>query len=312
MRAFETNRILAELALAHHQLIPWDRARAAGISRAALDRRVRAGILEHVDENLYRLSGSTPTWHQRALVATLTQGPDALLSHRAAARLWRLDGVRDAPFEVLTDRWHRRKRRAGVKTHETNQLLPCDRAELGGIPCTSVVRTLLDLAGVLHPFRTDQAFEDALRKRLCSPEEVADRFVRFARRGRRGTRTMRALLEKRIGRDVPTMSEFERRFLELVSAMPVPTPTPQFAVDLPTARVHLDFAWPADLIAAECDGLYDHGTNVRLVWDDDRQNELVLRGWLVLRFTWAQLTGQPTVVRRQLTAAFTARRTHSA
>jgi len=307
MRFAETNRVLAQLALGHHQLIRIDLAEAAGVPRRAVERRVASGWLEHVDREIYRVSSSEATWHQRALTAVWTQGPDALLSHRAAARLWRLEGVSSAPFEVLTERWMRRQRRPNVMVHETNHLMGTDRTEVDGIQCTSVVRTLLDVAGVLHPFRTDQLFEDATRKRLCTPDEVAERFVRFARRGRRGTRTMRVLLAKRVGREVPTMSEFERRFLDVVTRARVASPQLQFPVELPSCTVYLDFAWTESRVAAECDGLYDHGTNLRLVWDDDRQNELVLKGWLVLRFTWETLTTQPDVVIRQLTEALSAR-----
>jgi very-short-patch-repair endonuclease len=187
--------------------------------------------------------------------------------------------------------------------HGTNQLLGTDRTSIDGIPCTSVVRTLLDNAGGLHPFRTDQIFEDAVRKRLCTPDDVAERFIKFARRGRRGTRVMRQLLAKRVGRDVPTMSEFERRFLDLITRRGIATPQLQHAVALTKCRVYLDFAWPDRMVAAECDGLFRHGSDLRLPWDDDRQNELVLRGWLVLRFTWKTLTEEPAVVIRQLSEA---------
>lgn len=312
MRSHATNQALATLARAHHQLVRADHALAVGISRDALDRRVTSGMLERVDRDLFRISASTSTWHQRALAAVWLQGPTALLSCRAAVQLWRLDPVPPGPLEVLTERWARRERRPDVKVHETRQLLAIDRNLVDGIPCTSVVRTLLDCAGLLHPFRTDQLFEDALRKRLCTPDEVADRFVRFARRGRRGTRVMRALLEKRVGRDVPTMSEFERRFLELVRDHSLPTPVLQHPVRLDDAKVYIDLAWPDALLAVECDGLYDHATSIRLPWDDDRQNELQLRGWLVLRFTWEALTRSPHVVVRQLRRALADRTTKPA
>ena len=118
---------------------------------------------------------------------------------------------------------------------------------------------------------------------------------------------MRRLLAKRVGRDVPTMSEFERRFLDLLHANNFEKPQLQVPVPLDGCTVYLDFAWPDRKLAAECDGLRFHGSELRLQWDDDRQNELVLRGWLVLRFTWKQLTEQPQVVRRQLREGFVGR-----
>lgn len=307
MRSSDTNRALADIARAHHQLIRADLAAREGVSRDALERRVAAGLLDHIDRDLFRISASDRSWHQRSLAAVWMQGPTALLSRRAAVRLWRLDGIPQGPIEVLTERWTRRQRRPDVKVHETKQLLAIDRAEVEGIPCTSVVRTLLDCAGVLHAFRAGQLLEDALRKRMCTAADVADRFVRFARRGRRGTRTMRALLEERVGRDVPTMSEFERRFLDVIRPSGLPVPQLQHGVPLDEATVHLDFAWPDAMLGAECDGLYDHATSFRLRWDDDRQNELQLRGWLILRFTWTTLTRSPEVVVRQLREALSER-----
>jgi hypothetical protein len=214
--------------------------------------------------------------------------------------LWRLDGVESAPFEVLTERWARRRSRRNLKVHETISLAGPDRTARDGIPCTSAVRTVLDLAGVVPPFRADQALEDALRRRLCLIESVADRFVQLARRGRPGTRVMRALLEKRVGREVPTQSEFERRVLDLIDRHDLPVPRSQIPVRLDLATVYLDLGWPDRLLAVECDGLFDHGSSVRLPWDDDRQNDLQLRGWLILRFTWQTLTSRPATVVAQL------------
>jgi predicted transcriptional regulator of viral defense system len=69
MRVSETNRVLASIARSHHQLIRVDDAMAAGVSRDALERRVASGVLDHVDQNLFRISASVPTWRQRALAA---------------------------------------------------------------------------------------------------------------------------------------------------------------------------------------------------------------------------------------------------
>ena len=60
------------------------------------------------------------------------------------------------------------------------------------------------------------------------------------------------------------MSEFERRFLELVQQRHLPMPELQHAVRLEDTKAYLDFAWPDAMLAAECDGLFDHGTNLRL------------------------------------------------
>jgi predicted transcriptional regulator of viral defense system/very-short-patch-repair endonuclease len=303
----QTNRALARISERQHQLIRVDDVRASGISRKALDRRVAAGLLSLVDENLYRVTSSPATWHQRALVAVWTQGPGALLSHRAAALLHEIDGIESAPFEILVERWARRRRRRNTVVHETISLTPTDRTVRRAIPCTNVVRTIIDLAGVVAPLRADQAVEDALRRRLCTVEQIADRFVQLARRGRPGVAVMRTLLEKRVGATVPTKTEFERRVDELARVAGLPELARQIKVDLDGTPAYVDLGWPDRLLGIECDGLYDHATNVRLPWDDDRQNRLQLRGWLILRFTWHALTSTPDTVIDQLRDGFALR-----
>jgi very-short-patch-repair endonuclease len=118
---------------------------------------------------------------------------------------------------------------------------------------------------------------------------------------------MRALLAERTGAYVPTMSEFERRTCELLGRRGIAPPVRQHPVALAGTTVRLDLAWPDVLVAVECDGLFHHGHNQQLPWDEHRQNELVLLGWLVLRFTWRQLVDAPDHLVRQVRAALDAR-----
>jgi very-short-patch-repair endonuclease len=301
VRTTDINHAIAAISVAHHGLVSRTLADQAGVPAEALSVRARNGMLERVDREIYRFRGAPRTWEQRALVAVWAAGPAALLSHRAAALLHRLDGIEQAPMEVLVDRWSRRRRRRDVRLHEAQDIRDSDRHAISSIPCTSIVRTLLDLPAGLHRERADQALEDALRRRLCTVDEVADRFVQVARRGRPGTRVMRALLQSRLADHVPTMSEFERRTCRVLAAAGLDDPVRQHPVRLPDGRlVLLDLAWPSQLLALECDGLFDHATDRRLPWDDDRQNELQLLGWLVLRVTWATLHRDPAAVVRQV------------
>jgi hypothetical protein len=65
------------------------------------------------------------------------------------------------------------------------------------------------------------------------------------------------------------MSEFERLTDALLVASGIEPPVRQHPVDLPD------------------------GTDLRLPWDDSRQNQLQLLGWLILRTTWHELRGSP-------------------
>jgi very-short-patch-repair endonuclease len=62
----------------------------------------------------------------------------------------------------------------------------------------------------------------------------------------------------------------------------------------------LDFAFVAQRVAIEIDGRAWHTASDRFQNDRSRQNRLVLLGWTVLRFTWADLIGRPDEVIRQV------------
>ena len=295
MQASRTNEILGALARDHLGLIHRDQVIHQGISRSALIRRVGSGLLEQVGPSVYRWSGAPETWDQKALLACWNAGPTALLSHRASTLRWGLDGVTSAPFEVLTDRWARRPS-PPARVHEANDIIHADRSSIGPIPVTSPLRTVLDLAGVAARYRVEQAMEDALRRRMFTTQQLGDRFMTYARRGKRGIGTLRPLVSERVGTTIPTGSEFELRAERLAVRAGLPAPHRQFPVQLPMTRVYLDLAWPERRFAIECDGVFDHGTAIQLRWDDDRQNEVQLLGWLILRFTWHKVTRDPDSV----------------
>jgi len=85
----------------------------------------------------------------------------------------------------------------------------------------------------------------------------------------------------------------------------LPEPTRQYEVrngDGVVARI--DFAYPDRRLAIELDGFECH-TN-RFQRDRSRQNGLVLRGWTVLRFTWADVVERPDYVVATLATALAA------
>lgn len=56
-------------------------------------------------------------------------------------------------------------------------------------------------------------------------------------------------------------------------------------------------------IVLEADSFTWHGGRARLARDARRYNALVLAGWLVLRFSWEDVMGEPALVRATLEAA---------
>ena len=65
----------------------------------------------------------------------------------------------------------------------------------------------------------------------------------------------------------------------------------------------IDFAHQGLRIAIEVDGRAYHSDRRSFERDRQRQNTLVVRGWLVLRFTWEQITQRPEEVLAAIDAA---------
>ncbi len=239
------------------------------------------------------------------MAAALSLAPHGLASHRLAAQLWKLDGFATAPTELIVPR-HRRVART-FRVHESRDLRADDVSRVGCIPVTSPSRTLIDLGAVVHPFRLEQALDDSVRRRLVDLEHLASRFRQVARPGRRGVGPLRPLLEERLGVDLAPTNTFEARGERLARSAGLPQPARQHPVDIGDTTIYLDLAWPAVQFALECDGLAHHFAAHQLRWDDRRQNALVLRGWMVLRLTWADVTERCRETRELLRRAWRAR-----
>lgn len=291
MRAVGLPAALAQLAqsqrgyLSRSQLL-------SEVSPRTVSRWVANGRLERVAYGVYRIAGSPAPADSHLRIALLGARAFAAASHRAAASLHRLDGVRRQSDVVCHT--PNRTRLAGLIVHESTDLRDGDITEVRGIPCTTVVRTLLDLGAVVRPEVVEQALDDALRRRLCTLDQVALRHQEIARRGRSGVGVLRPFLEERLGSELSPATGFEQRMIRLIRAAGLPEPVRQHRVQLPGGgHAFLDLAWPDISLAVECDDLASHFAAHRLRWDEQRQNELVLLGWTVLRFTFHDVRDLP-------------------
>jgi hypothetical protein len=100
-----------------------------------------------------------------------------------------------------------------------------------------------------------------------------------------------------------TETELEARFMELCARHPLPLPEPQ--------RRHgahrLDFVWPDRMLIVEVDGYEAHRGRVAFQQDRARDRALQAEGHAVLRFTWAEVVGRPSVVADELRRALARR-----
>ena len=93
-------------------------------------------------------------------------------------------------------------------------------------------------------------------------------------------------------RDEP-WSEAEREAHRLLRAAGIRGWRTNLPVALGPACYYLDIAFPERRLALEIDGRAFHSDRVSFERDRSRQNDLVLAGWTVLRFTWRMIAEHP-------------------
>jgi predicted transcriptional regulator of viral defense system len=143
------------LAARQHGVVTVAQLVALGFGAGAIKYRGRVGRLHLLHRGVYAVGHRPPSPLATAMAAVLACGPDAALSHRSAAALWRIVPRWPTPPEVTTPTKHRHP---GIRIHRSTQ---ADTTTHYGIPVTTPLRTLVDLADVLNPNQLTRALNEA-------------------------------------------------------------------------------------------------------------------------------------------------------
>jgi len=297
-------RRLLDLAAHQHGVFSIDQLTRTGITDHALTSGLAADRFERLHRGVFAVRGAPATPARQFMVAVLLAGPHSAISHRTAATLHGLDVRASTPIEVTTLRGQRRRTRGttGHIQHESTDLRGGDVMYLDDLPVTSPVRTLIDLGASATLFEVETALDDALKRKVVEIDDVRQRYLEIRRQGRRGCGPIGELLRRRD----PTLemsNTFEKLLLRAVRRAGLAEPEAQHRVDGEGFRYFVDFAWPEQRLAVECDSIAYHSGLRELQGDVVRQNRLVLAGWTVLRFTWDDLRNRPEYVVAQIRAA---------
>jgi hypothetical protein len=186
------------LAATQHAVVARAQLRELGFTGEMVRRRVEAGRLYRAQPDVYSLLPSLKT-PGRMMAAVLSCGPDAALSHRAAAAVWELRPWPTGAIDVSVTR--NRAPRTGVRIHRVERVEAVTHA---GFPVTRPMRTLSDLVAAEPPPRVERAYEQADRLGLLDVAELEAECE-----ARRGSRILKRLIAE--GREAPaTKNELER------------------------------------------------------------------------------------------------------
>ena len=187
-------RAVAELAASQHRAFTRRQAAELNFDRTRVATAIRLGWLDEPYPGVLVLTSSGDCWAGRLMAATLAGGGHAVASHRAAARLHRLDGfVECEVVEISVTSRHRWRADNEVIAHHVAALEPADVVAIDGIRCTGLARTLADLGAVVGPMLVRRALTDA-RRRGTSLRWIEQTAHRLHRPGPAGTGVLVAQL----------------------------------------------------------------------------------------------------------------------
>jgi hypothetical protein len=288
---------LHALATDQHGLVTRVQARAAGVTDDQIKRLVAGGMIDLPSRGVLRLAASAPTWEQGLCAALLGAGDAAVASHRAAARLFGLEGSDDWPVEISVPAGAR-SRSLAVRVRESTDLVRRDVTRRHGLRVTTPTRTLVDLGAAASPAALEIALDDALRRRLTTVPRLRHAIDRLGGRGRPGPPALRNLLDEREGLDGLTDTGFETIIRRILRSAGLPSPVAQHVVrdGRGSFVMRLDLAYPHGLVGIEGDSERWHMDRARFHADREKRATAESIGWTILAFTHRHVTRQPEFV----------------
>jgi very-short-patch-repair endonuclease len=274
---------------------------ALGFTRSEIATLVRDAHLHVLHRNVLAVGHRNLTVKGHWMAAVLAGGPDAVLSHHAAAALWDLRPIPQATLDVTTTA---RPRPRGVRCHRVRSLDPRDCTRIDGIPVTTLERTLLDYAETSLPRQTIAALEAAQRSERLDMLTLNALIARSP--GRHGIKPLTAAIAQ-LDDEVPwTESRAERRLLEIVRAAGLPQPRCNVLVE----GERVDAVWERQRVIVEVDGYGYHRGKRQFGIDRRRDRKLQLAGYQVFRYTYDDLHHRVRTVQAEIREALVGSRPH--
>jgi very-short-patch-repair endonuclease len=263
---------MAALAGDQHGVVSRSQLSMLGFTSRAIDRRIASGRLHRLHQGVYAVGHRVLTLEGRWMAAVLAGGSRAVLSHASAAAAWEMRPVGGGAIHVTVPGQAGRKRRAGIRIHRSITLTPQDTTTHRGIPITDPHRTLNDLAATLK----GRPLEQALNR--------AEHLIDFDRLQRSAPPSLQAVLARY---STPkTRSELEEAFLRLCDDHRIPRPETNALIE----GIEVDFVWRDRRLIVEVDGYAHHRSPTTFELDRERDVILEMKGWRVMRFTYAHVT----------------------
>jgi very-short-patch-repair endonuclease len=269
----------------------------AHVPATVLDGFVGRGALTRLFPHVYCLRGQPIDDHLLLRAALKHAGPGAAVSHTSALAVWGLLDLR-RPVHLTVDQTVRRAGSSELVVHRRLRFRPeppqC--VVRHGLLVTDLARSLIDSWPLLPTGDRRPLLLNAARRRLVTAPGLTDALAE--RPNVAGHRTLAQAIEL-----VHDGCESELEALGVLGVFrhrTLPRSIGQYRLRVPDGEFRLDRAWPEVKLAVELDGARHHTSPEDRRRDLARDTALAAHGWVVLRFTYADVRRDPDAVRRRV------------
>ena len=267
--------------------VRWDQLRASGVAETTIRQWVRDGYLHPVLPRVYAVGHRPTSYESRLSAALLYAGPGAALSHGTAVHWWGL--MDDAPSTISVSTPRNVGSQRSIRVHGRRQV---ERVERKGLAVTTPSQAIAHFAALARTERLRFVLANAEYQGLLDVERLSA----FCGPGRQGSLKLRRALEHHRPELAFTRSELERELISLCESHALPMPK----FNVPRGGWLVDAVWDQQRVVVEVDGWRGHHTPAQLHRDRQRELELRQAGYVVLRYSWHQLTDTPASVAADL------------
>lgn len=291
------NQKLAGMAEGHHGVFTGAMARGAGLSKRQIEHRLAMGEWTRVHEAVYRLAGTPVTPDLLEAAAVLAAGSSGCLSHLSAAAR---HGLIPRPQLIDVFAGHcEGPQPDGVRVHRCRTPVKLDVVMIDRIPCTSVRRTLLDVAD-RYSGRLRTIADRVVRDGVVDREELEELCKQS--RGHHGVRPLRHRLAIQPHGIAKHDSDGETAFEEIAAKYWTGCWKHHMMVSTADGHFEADFAFPQARLVVEVDGR-GHLLPEQRAYDAYRDSLFQSAGWRVLRIPRSHVLYERGKVVAQVTRA---------
>jgi len=180
---------------------------------------------------------------------------------------------------------------------------------MDGLRVTSLLRTVVDLAAVLHIARVRAMVEQGVLERRFSLVGVGATLGRVRRKGKPGVGKLDRVLDDLGPGDGIPNGELERLLGPVLRLAGLPAPVHEHPLPGHGARTgFVDRCWPEARMIVEVDGRMWHTRRQQMVADHDRSLQAQAAGYETTRLLWEHVAHDPEGTAATMAAVYAARR----